>query len=574
MERRRSAHLASPSPARWSRLQEKEELQQLNDRLAFCIEQNCRLEADREALRQRLAECLEADSSQFCNTRSLLEKQLADCRKQLDATAAERARLQVEKGRIYEENRKLRERNAKKEAELKSALAQLRDQETLLNSNKTQLAASLREKKNLENELFEVKAQLAKANSIVQDTKTQLQDEILKGHDLEHKTQTLQGQLDFQKSLYEKEIIEFKRKREMRREEREVLHQRESKRKLAEMLQELRNNQCEQIKQYREHLERNFNTKFENVQLVAAKSSDFASAAKEEVAEAKMRSDNLVLELQQCRLQISELKAKVQDTEMTLDHERTVWQKRLVAKEHEISEIHRKAQEKLEEYEELLDVKLALDLELNVYRKMLEEEEQRLDLTPKSLSRSVVSPSSRVTSRRGKKRKLFETESSSYNYKMEEYMYSKGKVIIEEIDNEGKFVKLRNISKKDQPLKGWIIRRKFEDSSEIVYKFSAHFTLKAKQTVTIWAADHDGASCSSVDLVWEDQRSWGKGDMRMVLLSANGVEMSTRTIVQLPGPLEGKSRDEEYEGPAEGRSHLEYSPMSHAGNDNPGCAVM
>ncbi|XP_055516981.1 lamin-L(III)-like isoform X2 [Leucoraja erinacea] len=544
----------SPSPARISRLQEMQQLRALNDRLAACIGHSCGLETERRELRRRLAHSAEREG-----TRSLLEQQLADWRGQREAAAAERARIQLELGSVREENRLLRDRTAAKKSELESALTLLRDRELALNYNKTQLTTSLGEKRHLESELLEVQAQLANANAIVHDTKTQLQDEMLRRCELENKTQALQVQLDFQKSLHEKEMTEVKRKHEVRREETEIVRQVENERQLSEVLQKLRGDQSEQIKQYREQLERSFHTKLETALLSAAKDSDFASAAKEEAAEAKVRTQSLVSELQHCRRQISELKASVQDREMVLDRERATWQQRMVAKEEVIGEIRKKAQEKLEEYEQLLDVKLALDLEINAYRKMLEGEEQRLDLTPRSLVQSVVALPSHVSTPCGKKRKLFETEIAAYNYEKREHTHSKAKVILDEIDNEGKFVKLRNISNKDQPLKGWIIRRKFKDLTQIVYRFPAHFTLKAKQNVTIWAANHDGASSSSVDLVCKEQRSWGSGDVRLVLLNATGVEMSTWTAVQMPGTLDGKSRDEGSDGPVEGTSGLEYS---------------
>ncbi|XP_067827709.1 lamin-B3-like [Heptranchias perlo] len=565
------------SPTRLSRLQEKEELQQLNDRLAAYIERIRWLESENQALLQRVTECQEADSSEFRTIRSAYDTELADARKALDKTANERARLQVELGRVCEEHRQLKERNAKKESDLNSALAKLRDLETSLNSKEAMLATCLSEKRNLENELSDVKVQLAKINSVANDAKKQLQDEMLQRCDLTNRAQTLQEQLDFAKNLYAKEIKETKRKYEIM--DIESGHQQEYNSKLAKALQQLREDQCEQIQRYKEELERSFNAKLENAELSAAKNSDFASAAKEEVTAAKMRTETLSSQLHQCRNQISALQTKTQDLEMMLDREREVSHQRMVEKDREIAEIREQIQTKLEEYDGLLDVKLALDQEINFYRKMLEGEEHRgvrlLELTPIPPSHSVGRTSSRGTSFRGKKRKLSEAKIASFNYEASEHVSSVGKIILEEFNNEGKYVKLKNASNKDQPLNGWIIRRQFADLTEITYKFPARFILKAMEAVIVWAASTDVVQSPIVDLVWKSQTSWGVADhVKVVLLNAGGEEMATRTVKQVRGILESESKEEDCEDTSGDRSLIEFLPMSHAENEDSSCTIM
>lgn len=89
------------SPGRLSRIQEKTELQNLNDRLAAYIERVRSLETENSKLRVQIQKSNE--SREVHRIKTVYEVELHDTRKTLDSIAKEKAQLELELSRLREE---------------------------------------------------------------------------------------------------------------------------------------------------------------------------------------------------------------------------------------------------------------------------------------------------------------------------------------------------------------------------------------------------------------------------------------------------------------------------------------
>jgi lamin B len=88
------------SPSRLSRLQEKNELQGLNDRLANYIEKVRHLELENNRLNVQIQSSHETVTREVVSIKNLYEKELSDARRLLDETAKDKARLQIEANKL------------------------------------------------------------------------------------------------------------------------------------------------------------------------------------------------------------------------------------------------------------------------------------------------------------------------------------------------------------------------------------------------------------------------------------------------------------------------------------------
>ncbi|ROT64564.1 putative lamin Dm0 [Penaeus vannamei] len=96
------------SPTRLSRLQEKAELQKLNDRLAAYIDRVRQLELENRSLNMQVETIQESMTKEVTSMKGLYEQELSDARKLLDDTAKEKAQLQIDVGKLRSDNEEIR----------------------------------------------------------------------------------------------------------------------------------------------------------------------------------------------------------------------------------------------------------------------------------------------------------------------------------------------------------------------------------------------------------------------------------------------------------------------------------
>ncbi|CAF2079725.1 unnamed protein product [Rotaria magnacalcarata] len=492
----RATSPSSSSAFNVSRAEEKEQLETLNDRLAVYIDTVRRLEHDNKELKSIISSYTDTYEVQTSKVKQLYERELDDAKKLIEELARDKSRLEIDAEKSDAAAKDALAKLARKERELRLSETRTKQYETEITDLKARNEALVFDNNRKTDDNAILRGNNGELEKQVNTLKRQLESETLLRVDLENKNKTLREELHFNKQVHETSVDEIRRQKRVEiKSYDDGLRQQYDDRLLHE-LQGLRMQTDQQMQTIRDEIAGQYEQKLEDLKSTIRRNADQFGSYRSDVVSYRDRIEDLTKTRDMLNDKVVSLEQRCRDLEDRLHRSQQRQGELLAEREDELQRLKQQIEQMQSDYQNLLDIKIGLDREIATYRKLLESEEDRLNISGIRIGDGENSSSDRANVTTATNRTY---ENSSYpSRKRPRHDFDErssrntqlldGINIIDDDSTHAKYIKLINNSNQDIAFNGWVLKRKV-GSQSYEFRFPKGMILKVGATTTIWSSE-------------------------------------------------------------------------------------